>query len=119
VSYSLTAVTPLIPTSVNTNGRPSKLLELVDDLSGKFLEHYEAGQERDAVAQYRHYFLGLDYSQPEKRLELYHDGPATSNHADIVPRLPEPSAAQLPEEGRGAISHLHPLHKIRQKILQY
>jgi hypothetical protein len=35
-----------------------QLVELVDDLCGKFLQHYEAGQEREAVAKYGHYFLG-------------------------------------------------------------
>src|ERR1039458_9328243 len=32
--------------------------ELIDDLSTKFLESYEPGHERSAVAEYGHYFLG-------------------------------------------------------------
>lgn len=32
--------------------------QLIDDLSGKFLESYEKGHERHAVARYGHYFLG-------------------------------------------------------------
>lgn len=32
--------------------------ELIDDLSGKFLEEYDQGHERAAVAGYPHYFLG-------------------------------------------------------------
>lgn len=32
--------------------------ELVDDLTSKFLESYEPGHERKAVAGYGHYFLG-------------------------------------------------------------
>lgn len=32
--------------------------ELIDDLSAKFLESYESGHERSAVADYGHYFLG-------------------------------------------------------------
>ena len=32
--------------------------ELIDDLASKFLESYEEGNERDAVAEYGHYFLG-------------------------------------------------------------
>jgi hypothetical protein len=32
--------------------------ELLDDLTGKFLDFYEPGQERAAVASYGHYFLG-------------------------------------------------------------
>jgi uncharacterized protein with ParB-like and HNH nuclease domain len=35
-----------------------QLVELIDDLSGKFLEYYEPGHDRDAVAKYGHYFLG-------------------------------------------------------------
>ena len=32
--------------------------ELIDDLASKFLESHEEGNERDAVAEYGHYFLG-------------------------------------------------------------
>lgn len=32
--------------------------ELLDDLSAKFLEDYEPGQERSQVEKYGHYFLG-------------------------------------------------------------
>jgi len=35
-----------------------QLVELMDDLCGKFQEHYDPSQERDAVAKYGHYFLG-------------------------------------------------------------
>lgn len=35
-----------------------QVAELVDDLAGKFLESYEAGHERSAVADYGQYFLG-------------------------------------------------------------
>jgi hypothetical protein len=33
--------------------------ELIDDLTGKFLDHYEEGHERHEVERYGHYFLGL------------------------------------------------------------
>src|SRR5207244_10498502 len=32
--------------------------ELIDDLADKFLESFEAGQERSTVEAYGHYFLG-------------------------------------------------------------
>src|SRR5205823_10278955 len=32
--------------------------ELIDDLANKFLESYEPGHERSAVAEYGHYFVG-------------------------------------------------------------
>lgn len=34
------------------------VLELVDDLSGKFLEDYQPSHPRHNVADYPHYFLG-------------------------------------------------------------
>lgn len=38
--------------------QPKQMTELVDDLTAKFLESYEAGDERGAVENYGHYFLG-------------------------------------------------------------
>jgi hypothetical protein len=35
-----------------------QVAELIDDLSAKFLESFEPNHERDAVAEYGHYFLG-------------------------------------------------------------
>lgn len=35
-----------------------QVAELIDDLAGKFLESHEEGNERSAVAEYGHYFLG-------------------------------------------------------------
>lgn len=35
-----------------------QVAELIDDLAAKFLESYEPGNERSAVADYGHYFLG-------------------------------------------------------------
>lgn len=35
-----------------------QITELIDDLTEKFLESHEAGNERSAVEQYGHYFLG-------------------------------------------------------------
>jgi Protein of unknown function DUF262/Protein of unknown function (DUF1524) len=35
-----------------------QVAELIEDLSGKFLESHEEGNERGAVADYGHYFLG-------------------------------------------------------------
>lgn len=38
--------------------QPKQMSELVEDLTGKFLESHEAGDERGAVEHYGHYFLG-------------------------------------------------------------
>ena len=35
-----------------------QVAELIDDLASKFLESHEKGNERSAVAEYGHYFLG-------------------------------------------------------------
>jgi uncharacterized protein with ParB-like and HNH nuclease domain len=35
-----------------------QIAELIDDLSAKFRESHEEGNERSAVAEYGHYFLG-------------------------------------------------------------
>ena len=38
--------------------RDKQIRELVDDLSGKFLEEYQPGHPRTKVAEYPRYFLG-------------------------------------------------------------
>lgn len=38
--------------------RKKQVAELIDDLAGKFLDSHEEGNERSAVADYGHYFLG-------------------------------------------------------------
>ena len=38
--------------------RKKQITELIDDLSSKFFEHHQEENERDAVADYGHYFLG-------------------------------------------------------------
>jgi uncharacterized protein with ParB-like and HNH nuclease domain len=38
--------------------RDKQIRELVEDLTGKFLEEYQPGHERTRVADYPHYFLG-------------------------------------------------------------
>lgn len=38
--------------------RPKQLQELVEDLTGRFLENYQEGDQASAVQNYSHYFLG-------------------------------------------------------------
>jgi uncharacterized protein with ParB-like and HNH nuclease domain len=38
--------------------KSKQVMELIDDLSGKFRESHEGSNERSAVAEYGHYFLG-------------------------------------------------------------
>lgn len=48
--------------------QPKQVVELLDDLSKKFLDDYKLGDERDAVDGYGHYFLGsIIISQKEKQ----------------------------------------------------
>ena len=50
--------TPSTSTSASTPGRSARSSELIDDLTGKFLDHYEDGHARHEVERYGHYFLG-------------------------------------------------------------
>jgi hypothetical protein len=48
--------------------------ELLDDLAGKFLEYYEEGHERSAVADYGHYFLGSTIISDKEGQKFIIDG---------------------------------------------
>jgi hypothetical protein len=44
-----------------------QVAELITDLTNEFLDSYEDGQERSAVENYGHYFLGsINHQQPER-----------------------------------------------------
>jgi len=51
-----------------------QVAELVDDLSAKFLESHEEGNERSAVAEYAHYFLGSVIISDKDRHKFIIDG---------------------------------------------
>lgn len=51
-----------------------QVTELIDDLAAKFLESYEPGHERDAVAAYGHYFLGSIIVSDKDGLKFIIDG---------------------------------------------
>jgi hypothetical protein len=57
-NYSLDGSTRLTITSANISGQQKQVSELIDDLTTKFSESHEDGNERSAVADYGHYFLG-------------------------------------------------------------
>ena len=75
-------------------------------MSGKFLEHYEAGQERDAVAKYGHYFLGSIILSQKKGLSYIIDGQQRLTTLTLFLVYLNHRQRKLPEEGRVAISHL-------------
>ena len=49
---------PSTTISANTDGETKQVVELVEDLAEKFLDSYKPTDERSAVANYGHYFLG-------------------------------------------------------------
>jgi uncharacterized protein with ParB-like and HNH nuclease domain len=51
-----------------------QIRELVDDLSGKFLEDYQVGHERSKVADYPHYFLGSIIISEKESVSYIVDG---------------------------------------------
>lgn len=51
-----------------------QVAELIEDLADKFLECHEAGNERSAVAEYKHYFLGSIIVSDREGQKLIIDG---------------------------------------------
>ena len=51
-----------------------QVAELLEDLVAKFLDSYEAGHERNAVADYGHYFLGSIVISDKDGQKLIIDG---------------------------------------------
>ena len=49
-----------------------QVAELIDDLESKFLESHEEGNERSAVAEYGHYFLGSIIVSDKDGREIHH-----------------------------------------------
>jgi uncharacterized protein with ParB-like and HNH nuclease domain len=83
-----------------------QLVELVDDLCGKFLEHYEAGQERDTVAKYGHYFLGSIILSQKKGESYIIDGQQRLTTLTLFLIYLHHRQAKLTEEERVDISGL-------------
>lgn len=51
-----------------------QLVELLEDLCGKFLEDYKENHERQEVSRYGHYFLGSIILSQKKGLSFIIDG---------------------------------------------
>src|SRR6185437_12755975 len=83
-----------------------QLVELVDDLSGKFLEHYEDGQERDAVGKYGHYFLGSIILSQKKGQSFIIDGQQRLTTLTLFLIYLHHRQHKLPEEDRVEVSNL-------------
>jgi uncharacterized protein with ParB-like and HNH nuclease domain len=83
-----------------------QLVELVDDLCGKFLEHYESGQERDAVAKYGHYFLGSIILSQKKGQSYVIDGQQRLTTLTLFLVYLHHRQCKLSDEDRVPVSHL-------------
>ena len=78
-----------------------QVAELIDDLTEKFLESHEPGNERSAVEQLRPLLPRLDHHQRQGRPEVHHRRPAAPDHPDAAPHLPPPPArGRRAEEAR-------------------
>lgn len=83
-----------------------QLVELIDDLCGKFIEHYEPEQERDAVAKYGHYFLGSIILSQKKGQSYVIDGQQRLTTLTLLLVYLHHRQRKLPEEDRVPVSHL-------------
>ncbi len=83
-----------------------QLVELIDDLCGKFLEHFEPGQERDAVAKYGHYFLGSIILSQKKGQSYIIDGQQRLTTLTLLMIYLHHRQHELPDEDRVNVSHL-------------
>ncbi len=86
--------------------RTKQLVELVDDLCGKFLEYYDARQERDAVAGYGHYFLGSIILSHKKGQSYIIDGQQRLTTLTLLFVYLHHRQRKLPDESRVDVSHL-------------
>lgn len=83
-----------------------QLVELIDDLCGKFLEYYEVGQERDAVAKYGHYFLGSIILSQKKGQSYIIDGQQRLTTLTLFLIYLHHRQQKLPEDDRVPVHQL-------------
>ncbi len=83
-----------------------QLVELIDDLCGKFLEHYERGQERDMVSKYGHYFLGSIILSQKKGQSYIIDGQQRLTTLTLFLVYLHHRQHKLPDDERVDVSHL-------------
>ena len=83
-----------------------QLVELIEDLCGKFQEHYEVGQERDVVAKYGHYFLGSIILSQKKGQSYIIDGQQRLTTLTLFLIYLHHRQQKLPEETRVPVHQL-------------
>jgi len=83
-----------------------QLVELVDDLCGKFLEYYDPTQERVAVAKYGHYFLGSIIISQKNGQRFIIDGQQRLTTLTLFLIFLNHRQQKLPEDDRVAVHQL-------------
>ena len=83
-----------------------QLVELIDDLSGQFLEHYEDDQELTAVAKYGHYFLGSIILSQKEGESFIIDGQQRLTTLTLLLIYLHHRQQKLPDDQRSDVSSL-------------
>jgi uncharacterized protein with ParB-like and HNH nuclease domain len=83
-----------------------QLVELVDDLCGKFCEFYKEEHERHEVSHYGHYFLGSIILSQKKGLSFIIDGQQRLTTLTLFFIYLHHRQRELPDEDRVEISNL-------------
>jgi uncharacterized protein with ParB-like and HNH nuclease domain len=82
-----------------------QLVELINDLCGKFLEFYELDHDRETVAKYGHYFLGSIILSQKKGQSYIIDGQQRLTTLTLFLIYLHHRQRKLPEEERVLVNH--------------
>lgn len=83
-----------------------QIVELLNDLCGKFLNSYEPGQEREVVAKYGHYFLGSIILSQKKGLSYIIDGQQRLTTLTLLLIYLHHRQSKFSDDERVDVSHL-------------
>src|SRR5262245_9064082 len=83
-----------------------QLVELLEDLCGKFLEHYKDDHEREEVSRYGHYFLGSIILSQKKGLSFIIDGQQRLTTLTLLLIYLHHRQRKLPDNERVELSNL-------------
>ena len=93
-----------------------QVAELIDDLAAKFLESHEEGNERSAVAEYGHYFLGSIIVSDKDGQKFVIDGQQRLTTLTLLLIFLQHRVDRSRAEGPDRRPHL--LAEVRQALLQ-
>jgi len=83
-----------------------QLLELIDDLCGKFLQHFKEEHDREEVSHYGHYFLGSIILSQKKGLSFIIDGQQRLTTLTLLLIYLHHRQHMLPDDERVEVSNL-------------